>query len=298
MKKAIVFGANGYIGRHIVKHLCNEEYHVHGIDINQASKDSIDHYSSLDLTDKKQVSAIDFNVELIYLFAGKTGTLNGFDDAHSFLMANEVSLLHILDAIKDLSKKPTMVFPSTRLVYKGQKDVYLKESDTKEAKTMYAANKIACEYMIEAYANYFDIPYIIARICVPYGNCFDGSYSYGTIGFFLTRALSGNNITLYGNGTVRRTFTHVQDIVKSLQLLTESEVSLNNTYNIGSNDNISLLDAASLIAKKYKVAVDFVPWPESALKIESGDTIFDDTKLKDNIGFQYEFDLTNWIISL
>ena len=56
-------------------------------------------------------------------------------------------------------------------------------------------------------------------------------------------------------------------------------------FNIGGED-YSLKEMAELIAKKYDVGVDYVPWPDVALKIESGDTVFDDQKIRScNIKF-------------
>lgn len=59
----------------------------------------------------------------------------------------------------------------------------MKEDDEKETKTIYAVNKIACENLLYAYRQNFDIPYTIFRICVPFGNMFSDDYSFGTIGF-------------------------------------------------------------------------------------------------------------------
>jgi len=75
----------------------------------------------------------------------------------------------------------------------------------------------------------------------------------------------------------------------------EFDASNRETYNIGSHDNLSLLDVASLVAEKYNVKVEFVDWPEAALKIESGDTIFDGVKLNQLIGYNYKMSLENWV---
>ncbi len=62
------------------------------------------------------------------------------------------------------------------------------------------------------YHNAFGIDYTIFKICVPYVNNFGDAYSYGTLGFFLSKAIRGECITLFGDGSIRRTFTHVDDI--------------------------------------------------------------------------------------
>ena len=138
-----------------------------------------------------------------------------------------------------------------------------------------------------------DVEHTIFRICVPYGNLIDEVYSYGTIGFFINRATKGENITIYGDGSLKRTFTHVRDITESIFRTLEFDAS-----NIGSNDNLSLLDVATLVARKYNVNVEFVDWPEAALKIESGDTIFDGSKLNQTINYRSKESLKEWVSNI
>ncbi len=133
---------------------------------------------------------------------------------------------------------------------------------------------------------------------MPYGNLMDSVYSYGTIGFFIGKASKGDNITIYGDGSLKRTFTHVRDISESIIKSLELGSTKNEIYNIGSNDNLSLLEVATLVAKKYQVEVEFVNWPEAALKIESGDTIFDGTKLNKTISHSSQESLKEWVSSI
>ena len=55
---------------------------------------------------------------------------------------------------------------------------------------------------------------------------------------------------------------------------------------------------ATLVAKKYNVNVEFVDWPEAALKIESGDTIFEGSKLNQLINYKSKESLKEWVSSI
>jgi len=188
----------------------------------------------------------------------------------------------LLDAIRKSEYRPKVIFPSTRLVYKGY-DKPLKEEDEKESKTIYSANKIACEGYLQAYHDSFDIPYTIFRICIPYGNLLSSDYSFGTVGFFIKQAMAGKNITLYGGGAIRRTFTHMEDLCLQVTEGAFKPESNSEIYNVG-GETLSLYDAAEIIAKKYGVNVTAVPWPDRDLRIESGHTYFDDTKIQALLG--------------
>lgn len=298
MQKSIVFGANGYLGRHLTHFLLKNEHHVAPYGHSLESIDNHENYFQVDLTSLDEVEKVDFNVDYIFVFAGMTGTTIGFEKYKDFIYANEIALLNILNHHIKSNSKAKIIFPSTRLVYKGVENTFLKEDDKKEALTIYAQNKISCENFLEMYANYYGISYTIFRICVPYGNIFNQNYSYGTIGFFLNKALNKENITLFGRGEVKRTFSHVEDICLSIINSLEINSTKNKIYNIGSKDNLSLFEVASMIAGKYNVNVDFLNWPEDALKIESGDTIFDDSLLIADTQYKYKHSLKNWVEQL
>lgn len=267
-KRCAIIGNTGYIGKHL-EHYLQTVYHIEPAcyDVGQ-----------IDLTNKESLRSIDLNVDYLFVFAGLTGTHVSFEKYEQYTMVNEVGLLNLLDLISQSPYRPHIVFPSSRLVYKGV-DKPLKEDDEKEAKTIYAANKIACEHLLHAYANRYGIPYTICRICVPYGNMLSGDYSFGTVGAFLRRAKARENISLYGGGTIKRTFTHIEDVCYQIVNAAFNQRDKEQTYNIG-GETLSLHDAAQIIADKYGVQVLSVDWPEKDLLIESGDTYFDDAKIR------------------
>ena len=280
-KKIAIIGANGFIGKHIAHYLKSNGFiHIDCYDVVENAE--LPNYHKADLTEKESVALINLNVDYIFMFAGLTGTYAGFDAYNKYVSINELGLLNLLDAIKNSQYRPKVIFPSTRLVYKGL-DKPLKEEDEKESKTIYAANKIACEGYLKAYHDSFDIPYTIFRICIPYGNLLSTDYSFGTVGFFIRQAMAGKDITLYGGGTVKRTFTHMEDLCRQVIEGAFKPESNGEIYNIG-GETLSLHDAAEIIAKKYGVNVTAVPWPERDLRIESDHTYFDDTKIQALLG--------------
>ena len=278
MSKSIVIGANGYIGRNLAFYIRSLNEECFCFDVQETSFDDLNVYKKLDITNWDSVSKLNVDVDYIFLFAGLTGTSQGFDNYHQYIDINEKGLLNILTRMKETSSRAKIVFPSTRLVYKGLSGVSLKEEAEKETKTIYALNKLACEYILEMYRNAFGINYTIFRICVPYGSMIEGATSYGTIGFFLQNAANGKDINLYGDGALRRTFTNVRDICRKIKMANQDDNSNHKIYNIG-GENFSLLEVATKIALKYSVNIKFADWPPLTYKIESGDTVFDSSHL-------------------
>lgn len=276
MKKVIVIGANGYIGKHLVKYL--ERYDVDVATYDVAVNADLPNYHQVDIKEKESIGKIDFDVDYIFMFAGLTGTYVGFEKYETYIYINEIGLLNLLDAICKSKFRPKIIFPSTRLVYKGV-DKALKEIDEKETKTLYAVNKLACEGILQAYKTSFDIPYAVFRICIPYGNLLSTDYSFGTVGFFIKQAKAGKDITLYGGGNIKRTFTHMEDLCHQVIEGAFNPESNGEIFNIG-GETYSLREAAEIVAYKFDANVVDVPWPERDLRIESGHTYFDDTKIR------------------
>ena len=264
--KLAIFGSKGYLGSQLCFWFSQKGYETDGFDMPEC-----------DVTDSAFWQGFKpDDYEGILFFSGLTGTDRSFEEAEKFLLVNELGLVKFLSKLSVLgAAAPKVIFPSSRLVYKG-KDAPLVEDDEKETKTVYAVNKLACEGYLKAYGNMYGIPYAILRICVPFGSLVDGERSYGTIGFFERQAKGGNPISLFGGGQVRRTFTHVEDICKAVLALLKNGKGV---YNMGGAD-MSLKEAAEPIARQYGVEVRSAPWPQTALRLESGSTVFDGRRLR------------------
>lgn len=180
--KAIVLGSNGYIARHLVKALSEQSVEIVPCGRNPVSIDNHRNYLQIDIADAQSVEQLDFNADVVFHFAGLTGTAIGFTRYEEYVRVNQLGLMHVLDAIRKKNPSIKIIFPSSRLVYKGMKDLPLVESSEKEFKTLYALTKFAGEATLEMYRNAFGLTFTTYRICVPYGNLLGGGYSYGTIG--------------------------------------------------------------------------------------------------------------------
>lgn len=293
--RVVVLGANSYIARNVIQVLQEnkEQYELYLYDREDTHKEGYSNYKKLDILDKEEVEKVDFHCDILYLFVGRTGSVQGFEEYDNFIDVNERALLNVLNACRLQNSRAKIIFPSTRLVYKGTPGK-LKEDAEKEFKTIYAANKFSCEQYLKMYENVYGLSYRIFRICIPYGTMIPGAKSYGTAEFFLSKAQQGEDITLYGDGSQRRTLTYMGDLCHALIKGAESTELTNDVYNIGGED-YSLDEMAKLIGAKYGVGVSYVAWPETALKIESGDTVFDSEKLDSKANISYPMKFETWV---
>ena len=293
----LVLGANGYIGRHVGKALSEKGYKYHLADKEHRSIDDDNNYSQIDILDQKSFLPLLSSYDFIFNFAGLTGTYAGFDDYEAFLKVNELGLLNLLNGVRKEKSPAKIIFPSSRLVYKGQKGRALKEEDDKEFRTVYAMNKFSCENYLKMYKECFGVDYTVFRICLVYGNLIDNSMSFGTLNQMVSVAEAGQNVTIFGDGRQKRSLIHVHDLVEimigaGLDSFTDDDV-----FNIGGPDVLSISEIASYLSNAYGVNVESIPWPPEHLAIESWDTIFDSSKLMKRIRYQYKYTFDSWINS-
>ena len=292
--KALVIGCNGYIGKNLLFFLYKKGVNIQCCDLQEDSAiiEFNTFYQKINIKNIEDCKLLNFEVDVVYFFAGLTGTISSIINSSDFLDVNNNGLNNILKTIVSQKKYPKFIFPSTRLVYKGS-ELPLSEDDIKENKTIYALNKIFGEELIRIYANFYNLKYLIFRLSIPYGTITDTKFSYGTIGLLLSQAKSGS-ITLFGEGTQKRTFTHIEYILEILLEAGANSEIINNIYNL-SGENFSLIEIANIISKYSNSNINFIPWPENELKIESGSTIFNSNKIDNAYNIIYNKNIKDWV---
>jgi UDP-glucose 4-epimerase len=114
----------------------------------------------------------------------------------------------------------------------------------------------------------------------------------------LRQAREKGVIELYGDGSQRRTFTHVADLCTIMTQASLLPHTQGRTFNIGSYDHLSLKELAELVAQKTGADIAFKPWPELDKAIESGDTMFDDSLLQSQFPYGYAGSITEYLATL
>ena len=109
--KALVIGANGYIGRHISKFLLRANITFTAADLHKQSIDNHSNYWQIDLLDKRSFEKLIDNCNIVFLFAGRTGTLISFTEPDIFVNSNEIGLLNVLNTIREKKTLAKVIFP-------------------------------------------------------------------------------------------------------------------------------------------------------------------------------------------
>ena len=262
-KKALVCGAGGFIGSHMVRKLKLEGYWVRGADVKEPdfSGTEADEFLTGDLTDQsfcKDVTNIEFDE--IYQFAADMGgagyIFTGEHDAD--VMNNSASInLNILRNVKDY--KPKIFFSSSACMYPEHNQLDPNTPDCRED-TAYPANpdseygweKLFSERLYLSYHRNYDVPVRIAR----YHNIFgpEGTWTGGRekAPAAICRKVAelpqeGGTIEVWGDGLQTRSFLFVDECVEATYRLVQSDFT--GPVNIGSEEMVSINGLVDIAAK-------------------------------------------------
>ena len=288
MKKITVIGSRSFLARNFIRYSLNKryDYSFKLYDFMESQEFQECKSEIIDFGDINSIRSIDFDVDVIMLFIGKTGTTIGFEQYVDFIRINEIMLLNILQVYKEKNSKALIVYPSSRLVYKSNDERKIDEAAEREYRSVYAITKQAAENYLKLYHEVFDIRYVVLHICTPIGTLLDGFGSYGTFEILKKQAIEKKEITLFGDGLQRKTFTQMEDICKAFTLLIDKGYPNYHEYNLGGQD-LSFLDIAEMVAKEYNVKIQHIPWPDLFKKVDGGSVVFDSTRFDEEYGMEY-----------
>ena len=278
MKTALVLGAGGFIGSHMVKRLRKEGFWVRGVDLKypEYSATEANEFVKGDLRDINLVNKLIKNpdkesFDQIYQFAADMGgagfVFTGDNDAH--IMHNSVSInLNLLDQQSKLNN--SLNRNRTKIFYSGSACMYPEHNqnnpDSPNCKedSAYPANpdseygweKLFSERLYLAYSRNYNIPVRIARYHNIFGpeGTWDGGREKAPAAICRKIAClpnSGGEIDVWGDGYQTRSFLYVDECIEATRRLIESNFS--GPVNIGSEEMVSinkLVEITSKVAKK------------------------------------------------
>lgn len=197
-------------------------------------------------------------------------------------------------------KKKKVLIASTSEVYGLSAEVPFREDGnlvmgaTTKGRWSYACSKAIDEFLALAYWHEKKLPTVVVRLFNTVGPRQTGRYGM-VIPTFVKQALSGRPITVYGDGKQSRCFGYVGDVIGALTKLMDHPDAVGGVFNVGSNEEISILGLAERVRKltQSKSEIAFVPYDEA---YEEGfedmpRRVPDISKVGELIGFRPEMSL-------
>jgi nucleoside-diphosphate-sugar epimerase len=275
MKKALVCGAGGFIGGHLVKKLQREGYWVRGVDIKQHewSPTAAHEFLQLDLRleeNCRTALTVDGGTfDEVYQLAADMGGMGFIHSAETEIMHNSVLInIYLTDWAARLGV-PRYFFSSSVCVYRdmkpGEPEMTEAEAIPAHPDNEYGWEKLYSERVAEAYERRYGMQVRIAR----FQNCYgpEGTWTGGrekapaAMCRKVAEAADGGVIEVWGDGTAIRSYTYVGDMVDGIYLLMHS--ALHGAANIGCPQYVTVDELAAAVIKQSgkQLVIKHVPGP-------------------------------------
>ena len=227
----LLTGAAGFIGMHVAEALLVRGEKVIGIDsltpyydlrLKHARRDRLlvqpnFTFSVVNIADRAAISEVFCNnheITRIIHLAAQPGVRHSLVDPYSYIEANVMGHLVMLEAARSLSRLQHFLYASSSSVYGGNRNLPYREDDRVDHPiSLYAATKRADELISEAYGHIFGLPQTGLRFFTVYGPWGRPDMAPW---LFADAILAGRPITLYEGGRLKRDFTFVDDIVSGI----------------------------------------------------------------------------------
>ncbi len=255
--KILITGGAGFIGSNFVRYLVKNypKYEIINYDKltyagNLENLKDIENYPNYkfirgDVCNFEFLCYILKDIDAIIHFAAESHVDNSYGNSLIFTKSNAYGTHVLLEAARKNNIKK-IIHVSTDEVYGDILEGSFKETDKLEPNNPYSASKAAAEMIVRSYYQTYKIPVIMTR-----GNNVFGPFQYPEkiIPRFVTNLLENKKIPLHGDGSPIRTYIHTEDLCRALDIVFHKGV-IGETYNIGTQDEISNLDLTKKILRK------------------------------------------------
>jgi UDP-glucose 4-epimerase len=276
----LVTGGCGFIGSNLVDYLLEQGNKVIVID-NESSetnhKNPNAKYYKYCITDVKNTNKLYKKVDCVFHLAAKARIQKCILDPVNTFKTNYMGTLSVLECCKNNNVR-RMVFSSTSSIY-GNNKAPQKEKDKPDCMNCYSASKLDAENLCKLYNKLYELDVAILRYFNVYGKRESKNGPYASVlGIFYRLLCNNKPLTIVGDGSQKRDFTSVKDVVIANNLICNYKNKINaEIFNVGSGQNYSIIEIANSISDK----IIFLPTRQG----ESEKTLADISKIK-KIGYE------------
>ena len=256
--RALVTGAAGFVGSHLVERLAGEGWDVVGIDCLTPYYDvgqkrdnlaAVRRSSSVEVHDADLRSAdlatlLDA-VDVVFHQAGQPGVRASWDAFDSYVEHNLLATRRLLEAARS-TQVSRVVFASSSSVYGNIGTYPTREDMLPRPQSPYGVTKLAAEHLCGVYARNWDVPTVSLRYFTVFGPRQRPDMAMHRL---VEAALSGSSFPIFGNGDQIRDFTYVDDVVAANLAAATADVTPGTVVNIAGGGSTTLSDVIKTIER-------------------------------------------------
>ncbi len=277
VERILITGGAGFIGSHLAEQLLDSGKEVAILDnLSTGRFENIAHlvgrpgfsFAIASITDTPVLDRLASESQAIVHLAAAVGVKLVVEQPVQTIETNIMGAEAVLKAAARYRAK--VLIASTSEVYgKGVRVPFREDDDvvlgpTSRNRWAYAASKMVDEFLGLAYFQKYDLPVVIARLFNTVGPRQTGRYGM-VIPRFVGQALRNEPITVYGDGSQSRCFCDVSDTVRALEALLEQKEAVGRVFNVGSTEEISILELARRVKSRLNSnsPIQFIPYDQA-----------------------------------
>ena len=301
-RRTLVTGGLGFIGSNLAFALAEAGSEVTLVDAllpgqggNRANVEGLEGVRIVlaDVREEAQLVPLVAANEFVFNLAGQTSHLDSMEDPFGDLALNCTAQLVVLEACRRHAPYVRLVFAGTRQVYGRPRTLPVPEEHPLDPVDVNGIHKLAGEWYHLVYGRVYGLGVSVLRLTNTYGprmRVRDARQTF--LGVWIKQLLAGEPIRIFGDGTQRRDFTYVDDAVRALCLAAVEDAALDEVFNVGSLEHVSLLELAKqLVELNGRGVYELVPFPADRLAIDIGDFYADASKLEQRLGWSAQVGL-------
>lgn len=251
--KILVAGGAGFLGAHLCARLVEENHHVICVDNfftgRMRNLHNLTTLSNFEVLEQDITEPFHLEVDQIYNLACPASPPHYQFDPVKTTVTSVLGTINLLELAKESGAR--LLLASTSEVYGDplehpQKESYRGNVSTTGIRACYDEGKRCAETLCFDYHRKHGVDIKVQRIFNTYGPGMDVNDGR-VVSNFITQAITGRDITIYGDGTQTRSFCYVTDQVRGMHSLMQSDVTFTGPVNIGNPDEFSMLELAQKV---------------------------------------------------
>jgi len=269
-KTILVTGGAGFIGSHFIRMVLHRHPSTRVVNLDKLTyAGNLDNLSDVqddpryefilgDIRDKALIRRAFARVQGVVHFAAETHVDRSIYDAGEFVLSNVHGTYTLLDALRAFPAVEFFIHVSTDEVYGSRTGRAARESDPLQPSSPYAATKAAGDHLARAYHVTYGLPTIVLRPSNTFG---PGQFPEKLIPLFLTNALEGKTIPLFGDGLNVRDWLYVEDHCRAVEAAV-LKGRHGSVYNVGGGVELTNIEVARRILAALDASrelIQFVP---------------------------------------
>jgi UDP-glucose 4-epimerase len=289
----LVTGGAGFIGSNLVDKLIELGHKVICVDNESAECHEQFYWNpkannyKYDICDYEKIAHLFNGIDYVFHVASDARIQPAILNPRKSIESNAVGTANVIE-LSRINKVKRFIYSSTSSAY-GKKAILPNvETQPSDPLTPYSTAKVFGENLARVYYNLYGLETVSLRYFNVYGDRqpLKGQYA-PVIGLFLKQNEEGKPLTVVGDGSQRRDFTHISDVVQANILASEIKDGFGEVYNIGYGNNYSILDIANMISNDIK----FIPSRVGEVQ----ETLASNEKFKELTGWIPKVPLTEWL---